>query len=342
VNRDAEAALRAVALNFEATRDDLERIAATLDRSTVPSVASFTGDVTALLVGRTLETYRVHLNRLVHEYGTRKLDEVTLLDLERLAVQTRLDSLQHPRSRHGFGAQESFVNATRLLFSCAVKAGHLDRNPAAGLMRPRRRRSMRRALSSDELADLFSAIVASSRDPELDLLILALARETGCRREGIINLRKQDLQNTPSVILYEKFDEHREIPVSATLLRALRIHAEHRAPACERVFHYADGHCLTERRFDAMFTKAGTALPWVRSLGVSLHWIRYSTLTDVRMTSGERVAAAYAGHGDGAGGVTSIYTRATFAELQAAHDLLFGAGACAASEAVPSVPTSAA
>ena len=74
----------------------------------------------------------------------------------------------------------------------------------------------------------------------------------------------------------------------------------------------------------ALATKVGREVPWARSLGVSLHWIRYSTLTDIRMTSGERVAAAYAGHGDGSGGITALYTRASFAELQEAHRVFFG------------------
>ena len=100
-----------------------------------------------------------------------------------------------------------------------------------------------------------------------------------------------------------------------------------RGGAGRSVFRYRDGRPLTDRRFDTIFRRVGTHLPWARALGVSLHWIRYSTLTDVRMTSGERVATAYAGHGDQAGGITGLYTRATFAELQAAHRRLFGHGA---------------
>jgi hypothetical protein len=89
------------------------------------------------------------------------------------------------------------------------------------------------------------------------------------------------------------------------------------------IFHYRDGSRLTERRFDTIFQRLGQHLPWARALGVSLHWIRYTTLTDIRLVAGERVAAAYAGHNDDAGGVTTIYTRATFDELQAAHHRLF-------------------
>lgn len=323
MNTEAERALRAVADSFSATREDLQRIARTLDVTTVPTVAQFVPVTRALLSGRTLDTYGHHLDRLTVAFGPRRLDELSLLELEQVATDVRTQAVSQRGARHGFGAQESFVNATRFVFSCAVKAGYLRENPAAGLGRPRRRRSNRRALSSSELHSLFHAILATSRDPDLDLLILAFARETACRREGIVNLRISDVHETPSALLYEKFDEQREIPISSALLTALRVHSADRSPSTDHVFHYLDGSPLTDRRFDTMFARAGRALPWAKSLGVSLHWIRYSTLTDIRLTSGERVATAYAGHGDQAGGITALYTRASFEELQAAHRLLF-------------------
>jgi len=323
VNREAEQALRAVAENFAASREDLERIAKTLGASPVPTLGEFAPIATGLLTGRTLDTYRHHIDRLVAKFSDRRMDDVSLLELERAAIEVRADAIARRGARHGFGAQESFVNATRFVFGCAVKAGHIRENPAVGLARPRRRRSPRRALSADELRSVFDAVLATSRDPELDLLILSFARETACRRDGILNLRVADLHPTPSITLYEKFDEQREIPTSQALLEALRTHATARGPASDRVFHYAGGSCLTDRRFDTIFSRVGRVLPWAKSLGVSLHWIRYSTLTDIRLTSGERVATAYAGHGDQAGGITALYTRASFEELQAAHRLLF-------------------
>lgn len=324
MNAETEAALRSVALSFAATRQDLERIAAALPASCVPTVPDFAAEVTGLLVGRTFSTYRHHLQRLAAEFSDRRLDEVSLLELDRVAVRVRIEAMSRPAARHGYGAQESFVNATRFLFTCAVRAGHLRDNPALGLVRPRRRRSSRRALSTRELHSLFGAVLETSRDPELDLLILAFARETACRRDGVLNLRRCDILPTPSVVLYEKFDERREIPVSLPLYRALHLHAEQRASSCERVFHYANGRCLTDRRFDTIFQRVAKRLPWAAALGVTLHWVRYSTLTDIRITSGERVAAAYAGHSDESGGVTGRYTRASFEELQAAHHRLFG------------------
>lgn len=320
---EAEAALRAVASQFAATRTDLERIATTLQDSPVPLVGDFVGEVRSLLRGRTFDTYRHHLDRLARDFGNRRLDELSILDLERAAIAVREDALQRSSATHGYGAQESFVNATRFVFVCAIKAGHLRANPAAGLSRPRRRRSRRRALSADELDAVFSTVIATSRDPELDLLILAFARETACRREGILNARLSDLHPAPSIVLYEKFEEQREIPLSPQLAESLTAHAHFRAPGDPIIFHYRDGSRLTERRFDTIFQRLGQHLPWARALGISLHWIRYTTLTDIRLVAGERVAAAYAGHNDDAGGVTAIYTRATFDELQAAHRRLF-------------------
>lgn len=152
MNREAEAALRSVAANFAATREDLERIASSLDTSPVPLIGDFAAEASAVLVGRTADTYRHHIARLAKEFGDRRLDQVSLLDLERVGIQVRAEAVTRAAARHGYGAQESFINATRFVFVCAVKAGHLRDNPAAELARPRRRRSQRRALSTEELA----------------------------------------------------------------------------------------------------------------------------------------------------------------------------------------------
>ena len=89
MNRESEAALRAVANQFGATRDDLFRIAGSLDCSLVPFVGAFASECVSLLTGRTLDTYRHHIERIIRDLGDRRVDEVTLLDLERLAVDTR-------------------------------------------------------------------------------------------------------------------------------------------------------------------------------------------------------------------------------------------------------------
>lgn len=165
MNPDLEQVLRAVATQVGATREDLTRIAHTLGESRVPTVVEFVPVTRRLLKGRTADTYAPHLDRLADVFGDRRLDDITLLDLEQAAVDVRADALTKAASRHGYGAKESFVNATRFFFGCAVKSGHLRENPAVGLARPRRRRSPRRALSADEFNSLFSTVVATSRTP---------------------------------------------------------------------------------------------------------------------------------------------------------------------------------
>lgn len=165
----------------------------------------------------------------------------------------------------------------------------------------------------------------TSRDPELDLLVvLAFARETACRREGILNLDVDDLHPAPSVVLYEKFEEQREIPISASLRAALQAHAGNRSVGSGMVFRYPDGSPLTGWRFDTIFSRVSRTLPWAKSLRVSLHWIRYSTLTDIRMTSGKRLPPPTPATATGRGGGITAHTRASFAELQEAHSRLFG------------------
>ncbi|WP_439378938.1 hypothetical protein [Amycolatopsis lexingtonensis] len=70
-------------------------------------------------------------------------------------------------------------------------------------------------------------------------------------------------------------------------------------------------------------------LPWVKVLGVTAHWLRYTTLTWVERNFSYAVAVAYAGHSGPArssnrGGVTLTYTEATIAEVAAALSALTG------------------
>src|SRR4051812_14548911 len=74
MNREAEAALRAVATNLAATREDLERIASTLADSTSPLVSEFAPTTVELLDGRTRATYRHHIAFLIEGLGHRRLE----------------------------------------------------------------------------------------------------------------------------------------------------------------------------------------------------------------------------------------------------------------------------
>jgi integrase/recombinase XerC len=268
--------------------------------------------------------YERYLRRLAAFAGERRLDELTALDLEGWCSEVRLRAATDVRSRGGYSAEEHFLTATRFLFRWALRSRLVRHDPTEGVRIPGRRRSRRRALTQAEIEALFDAIIGSSDDPELCELILALVRETAARREGVLNARRSLLNPVvPSIVLDEKNDQTREMPITRALAEALLAHGAARHPGCDRLLHFRSGACLTSRRFDSMFRRAQNELPWARAMGVSIHWLRHCTLTDVDRVAGTRVAASYAGHADDST-VTDRYTKASFEERQAVHRRLFG------------------
>lgn len=88
------------------------------------------------------------------------------------------------------------------------------------------------------------------------------------------------------------------------------------------MLHRRDGGHLNGRRFERFGQRIQQA-PWAGELGVSAHWRRHTTLTDIERVAGVRIAAAYAGHADGSLGVTGMYTKPSPEELRLAHARLF-------------------
>jgi hypothetical protein len=101
---------------------------------------------------------------------------------------------------------------------------------------------------------------------------------------------------------------------------------ERHAPQDGQLLRYANGHPITSRRYDHLWTRLGRQLPWVRTQQVSSHWIRHTTLTWVERNFGYAVARAYAGHTDSGSetGATATYVRASLTEVAAALAALTG------------------
>jgi hypothetical protein len=73
-----------------------------------------------------------------------------------------------PRSRHGVGAEEVFVQAARAAYRRAIGAGSIQANPATEAAMPSRPPSRRTALSPQQLRQTHLYLLARSRDPDLD------------------------------------------------------------------------------------------------------------------------------------------------------------------------------
>lgn len=81
---------------------------------------------------------------------------------------------------------------------------------------------------------------------------------------------------------------------------------------------------MTSRRYDHLWTRIPTALPWAAKLGVSTHWRRHTTLIWVERNFGYGIARAYAGHTDAKDGSTLTYIKGVPREVATALSALTG------------------
>ena len=268
-------------------------------------------------------TYRTGFKRLVTEFGTVSLADVSTSDLDAMCASLLISTRASGRT-DGTGAVRGFISACRFWYALAVRQGHRFENPATDLVMPARRRRVRRALSSEELTEVYRIVGSTGNDPVLDLLILDFHRETAARMGGALQLRLCDINpSRGSVLLREKYGHEREVPASQQLLdRLLHLNAQRSTShSAEAILRYRSGQCLTRRRYNNLFSRVHSHLGWSARLGVSIHWLRHTTLTDISNACGSRIAAAYAGHSDRT--VTDVYTTPTFEDLQIAHALVF-------------------
>lgn len=323
---------------MEAARMLLERmgispeqlLGAPRERPSVPTFAEYIPIVAATVSPGTRRVYDSYWNRILDQWADRRLDEPTATDVEQLLAYTKTHTVARRNARGGRSAGEHLISALRCIYRRAENDGLIDpaRNPARKVAKPRRLPSTRRAVANDRLAQINRIAATTGNDPALDSLLLRLHTETACRRGGALALRPMDLEPTHCLIqLREKGDTVRWQPVSSTLMAALLAHAEQRgAPREEQLLRYANGRPITKRRYDHVWARIGTHLPWVITQGISTHWLRHTTLTWVERNFSPAIATAYAGHTTNGRDqtTTATYTRATQDEIIAALVALTG------------------
>jgi integrase len=296
----------------------------------VPTFAEYVPIVSAAVPPGSRRMYGTYWNKAVAKWGDRRLDEIAATEIEALARETQASALRRRNSRGGRSATEHQIAALRCLYRRAVADGILTAaaNPAAKVANPARLSSTRSALADERIAELVTAASTSGNDPELDALIVRLHIETACRRGGALALRPRDLDvDLCLIMLREKGGTFRWQPVSPTLMQYLVRHAtERRAPGDGQLLRYANGKPVSRRRYDHLWTRLGTILPWVATQQVSAHWLRHTTLTWVERVFGYGVALAYAGHAEtpNDAGTTARYVKATLEEVATALAALTG------------------
>jgi integrase/recombinase XerC len=195
----------------------------------------------------------------------------------------------------------------------------------AALEKPSRVDGRRRALDQLELEEVFEAVRTTSRDPDLDLLLVRFHLESGARREGALNVRLRDLDARRSTTwLREKFRKEREQPVSPSLLAALEAFAHSRGALTpdDAIFRNPRGRPITRRHYNTLFDHVQAALPWTNRVPVTAHVLRHTAGTAVERIASPAVAEAFLGHAPSS--VTGRYTKAKIEEVAAAVAALVG------------------
>ena len=315
-NLDPAEVIKALAASLGLGPGDLRTIAEGLSGPALPTVLDYVAVAVERCSAKTLPSYGVHFRRLADSVGHKRLDEVTVDDIETLRNTTRERAAAAKLKRaeragrplrssdpdaYGYGAAENCVRACRFFFRVAVKQGLLHRNPAMDVAVPKRPPAPERPLTEDELEEFAFVANTTGNDPELDGLLFEFHRKTAARREGGVNLRVCDLdERRCSVTLTEKNSKTRELPLDLDLIRRLKTFATTRGAVgpADKVFRSRKGQPITRRRYEGIYDRLDEHTEWARILDVGIHWLRHTTLDDVRAVAGERVAIAYAGHAD--------------------------------------------
>jgi site-specific recombinase XerD len=299
------------------------------DSRPMPTFRGYIAQVSAAVPDGTRRAYATYWRRIEDVWGNRRLDEPTPLEIKQLCEHCKGDVITRKNSRGGRSATEHLIAALRCLYRHAAADGLIPDadNPALRVTKPRRLPSNRRAIPSHRLAEIIHTSATTGNDPDLDTLLLRLHTETACRRGGALALRPRDLDSEQCLIhLHEKGGTSRWQPVSPTLMHALIHHNEQRGGTpTEQLLRYRNGHPITARRYDHLWTRIGQHLPWVATQQITTHWLRHTTLTWVERHHGYAVARAYAGHTSrNDAGTTITYITADLHEVAAALAALTG------------------
>jgi len=221
-------------------------------RRSVPTFAEYVPVVSAAVSAGTRRAYGSYWNRVVEQWGDRRLDEPTPSEVRQLMAHVKTHVVARRNARGGRSAAEHLVAALRCLYRHAQDDGLIAEadNPARKVAKPRRLPSTRRAVADTGLAEINQVAATTGNDPELDTLLLRLHTETACRRGGALALRPADLDPDQClVLLREKGETVRWQPVSLTLMARLVQHGQDRhAPRDGQLLRYTNGQPITSRR----------------------------------------------------------------------------------------------
>lgn len=215
---------------------------------------------------------------------------------------------------HGQGAREMCVTALRRLKTRMLEKELIEPETGKGPQKGTRGEPKRRALTDNELAEVFSTTATGGDDPVLDLALTWSEFELAARRGGVLSLSIGELDREAQMVgLLEKGNRYEDQPCSLDLIDFLMNFAAARGgDVCvpgsalydpnAPVFYFKDStpehpHPVTSRRFDTLHRRVQLTLPWANSMSYSGHALRHTIGTIVERQAGFEVAKRMLRHG---------------------------------------------
>jgi len=283
----------------------------------------------------TLRGHSTYFNSVSDYFKGRYYDDVYLDELKNLVNITGENSIRRAITKNGAGAQESIIYALRRIWTSAVTDGLTNRNIALELKRPPKSRARnRRGLNEKELKLLQKCLATKTKDPELSLLVLRLALETGARRGELLAIKFGDIQRESGCINLLTDTKKNSIalqPITKSLMQALDLFIKNRIGnhPSKNDFILVDklGNKIGRRWFELtseLVRNNVKELSGSSEVWFSWHLTRHTMATLIERSSGYSIAARYLRHNlSNLSTVTGIYTSVTLDELKYALSLLW-------------------
>jgi integrase/recombinase XerC len=112
--------------------DDLTATATPTNRAPVPTFADYVPIVSAAVTDGTRKAYGSYWNRVVEQWGARRLDEPTPSEVRQLVAYVKAHAVPRRNARGGRSAAENLIGALRCLYRHAQDDGLIDERDSRG------------------------------------------------------------------------------------------------------------------------------------------------------------------------------------------------------------------
>lgn len=241
-------------------------------------------------------------------------------------MMARMNAKTVGRGHDGRAAEATALNAVKAVFMSVTATAKVW--PTSRVLAPRKGTTFRSALDDVEVNALMAA-AGETADSDLAQAVIRFLVETGSRRQGLLTLTRSRLRAADGlVVLVEKFEQERLVPLSAEMFSFLEgLRAERFVPRVsgDSIFLRTDGKPITRqwllRTFQAIRSRLNRAVvPHADS--ISPHLLRYTLSHRLyRLTDNMYLVEDFIGHR--ATRTIQTYVRMTEGERIYLHDTLF-------------------